>query len=219
MTHLLRAGDLIGHPVVSIATGEDLAEVRDVVYDGGEHRLLGFTLNKRGAFAGRLKQVLAAESVTGIGADALMVDDETAIAEAAVDEDSQHHPKHAKPVVGNRVVSSDGNALGEVVGVVLSTGRRPEAVGYEVSAPDLDGTAFVPITDQMALSGDNLLVPVESTEFIRNDLAGFGAAVTEYRERTMHLASGRERPTGSDRPTDGEQPTDDERLTDESSPQ
>ena len=68
MTHLLRAGDLIGLPVVSIATGEDLAEVRDVIYDGSEHRLLGFTLNKRGMFAGRLKEVLTAESVTGIGA-------------------------------------------------------------------------------------------------------------------------------------------------------
>ena len=195
MTHLLRAGDLIGLPVVSIATGEDLAEVRDVIYDGSEHRLLGFTLNKRGMFAGRLKEVLTAESVTGIGADALMIDDTTAIDEAAADEESLRHLKAAKPVVGNRVVSSDGNALGEVVGVVLSTGRRPEAVGYEVSAPDLDGTAFVPISDQMALSGDNLLVPVESTEFIRNDLAGFGAAVTEYRERMMNAPPVTERPT------------------------
>ena len=195
MTHLLRAGDLIGLPVVSIATGEDLAEVRDVIYDGSEHRLLGFTLNKRGMFAGRLKEVLTAESVTGIGADALMIDDTTAIDEAAADEESLRHLKAAKPVVGNRVVSSDGNALGEVVGVVLSTGRRPEAVGYEVSAPDLDGTAFVPISDQMALSGDNLLVPVESTEFIRNDLAGFGAAVTEYRERMMNASPVTERPT------------------------
>ena len=77
----------------------------------------------------------------------------------------------------------------------LSTGRRPEAVGYEVSAPDLDGTAFVPITDQMALSGDNLLVPAESTEFIRNDLAGFGAAVSEYRQRTMPSTPAAERTT------------------------
>lgn len=199
MTHLLRAGDLIGLPVVSIATGEDLAEVRDVIYDGSEHRLLGFTLNKRGMFAGRLKEVLTAESVTGIGADALMIDDTTAIDEAAADEESLRHLKAAKPVVGNRVVSSDGNALGEVVGVVLSTGRRPEAVGYEVSAPDLDGTAFVPISDQMALSGDNLLVPVESTEFIRNDLAGLrggGDGVSRAdderiaRHRTSHRRGG-----------------------------
>ncbi|MCB1026717.1 MAG: PRC-barrel domain-containing protein [Microthrixaceae bacterium] len=185
MTHLLRAGDLIGHPVVSIATGEDIAEVRDVVYDADRHRLLGFTLNKRGVFAGRMKEVLAAEAVTGIGADALMVADDSAITDTAPGEEPLRHPKDASQVVGNRVVSSDGNALGEVVGVVLSTGGRPEAVGYEVEAPELSGTAFVPISDQMAVSGDNLLVPAESTEFIRNDLAGFGAAVSEYRQQTM----------------------------------
>ena len=59
-----------------------------------------------------LKEVLTAESVTGIGADALMIDDTTAIDEAAADEESLRHLKAAKPVVGNRVVSSDGNALG-----------------------------------------------------------------------------------------------------------
>lgn len=185
MTHLLRAGDLIGHPVVSIATGEDVAEVRDVVYDSSEHRLLGFTLNKRGMFAGRLKEVLATNAVTGIGADALMIDDESAITDQISGEEPLRHPKDSNSVIGNSVVSSDGNSLGEVIGVVLSTGRQPVAVGYEVKAPDLDGTAFVPITDQMAISGDNLLVPAESTEFIRNDLAGFGAAVSEYREQTM----------------------------------
>ena len=31
----------MGLPVVSIASGEDVAEVRDVVYDGEAHRLVG----------------------------------------------------------------------------------------------------------------------------------------------------------------------------------
>ena len=57
--NLVRARDVMGLPVVSIATGEDVAEVRDVVYDGEAHQLIGFTLNKRGRFAGRLKTVLA----------------------------------------------------------------------------------------------------------------------------------------------------------------
>lgn len=58
--NLVRASDVMGLPVVSIASGEDVAEVRDVVYDGEAHRLVGFTVNKRGMFAGRLKAVLAA---------------------------------------------------------------------------------------------------------------------------------------------------------------
>ena len=53
MTHVMRAGDLIGLPVVSIAAGEDVAEISDVVYDSSHHRILGFTLNKRGALGRR----------------------------------------------------------------------------------------------------------------------------------------------------------------------
>jgi uncharacterized protein YrrD len=76
----------MGLPVVSIASGEDVAEVRDVVYDGEAHRLVGFTLNKRGMFAGRLKAALTAGSVTSIGPDAVMID-----AEPAIDGNPHHH--------------------------------------------------------------------------------------------------------------------------------
>lgn len=72
MSYVMRASELMGLPVVSILDGEDVAEVRDVVYDSQAHRLLGFTLNKRGLFSGRLKDVLPANAVSAIGADAVM---------------------------------------------------------------------------------------------------------------------------------------------------
>lgn len=171
----------MGLPVVSIASGEDVAEVRDVVYDGEAHRLVGFTLNKRGRFAGRLKAVLTAGSVAAIGPDAVMIDTESAI------DGSDSRPAglddlgSARPVIGNRVLSSDGNDLGEVVAVIVSTGDEPCAVGYELQSPDRSDTSFVPISAQMALSGDSLVLPAEATAFVRNDLAGFGAAVASYR--------------------------------------
>ncbi|HUP73532.1 MAG TPA: PRC-barrel domain-containing protein [Acidimicrobiales bacterium] len=179
--NLIRARDVMGLPVVSIASGEDVAEIRDVVYDGEAHRLVGFTLNKRGTFAGRLKNVLAARSVTAIGPDAVMID-----AEAAID-GSGDRPAGlddlgaARPVIGNRVLSADGSDLGEVVAVILSTGDEPCAVGYELQPPDRADTSFVPISAQMALSGENLVLPAEATAFVRDDLAGFGAAVASYR--------------------------------------
>lgn len=184
MTHVMRAADLIGLPVVTIGSGEDVAEVRDVVYDGDQHRLVGFTLNKRGTFAGRLADVLPAKSIAAIGADAVMVTDDAAITESATPE-LLERPGDAVSVIGNRVVSSDGDELGEVVGVIIATGDAPEAVGYEIDANGRSDSAFVPISEQMALSGDNLMLPSEVTEFVRNDLAGFGAAVTSYRASAL----------------------------------
>ncbi len=171
----------MGLPVVSIASGEDVAEVRDVVYDGEAHRLVGFTLNKRGMFAGRLKAVLAADSVASIGPDAVMIDAESAIDDSGGRPAGLDDLEHARPVIGNRVLSADGSDLGEVVAVILSTGDEPCAVGYELQPADRSDTSFVPISAQMGLSGENLVVPVEATAFVRNDLAGFGAAIASYR--------------------------------------
>lgn len=185
MTHVMRAGDLIGLPVVSIASGEDVAEIRDVVYDASQHRLLGFTLNKRGALAGRLKDALAADSVAAIGSAAVMVADESDISDPGSGSDGLDGAGEATSVIGNRVLSADGNNLGEVVGVIVTTGAEPSAVGYEIASESRSDNAFVPISEQMALSEDNLLLPAEATDFVRNDLAGFGAAVESYRSSAL----------------------------------
>lgn len=184
MSHVMRASELMSLPVVSILSGEDVAEIRDVVYDSAAHRLLGFTLNKRGLFSGRMKDVLPAAAIAAIGADAIMVASDEAITESATPE-ALENPGAATSVIGNRVLSADGNDLGKVIGVIVSTGATPAAVGYEIDPTDSGDSVFVPISEQMALSGENLLLPAEATEFIRNDLAGFGAAVADYRTSTL----------------------------------
>lgn len=184
MNNVMRASNLIGLPVVSILSGEDVAEIRDVVYDAGAHQLIGFTLNKRGLFSGRLKDVLPAVALSAIGADAIMIPDETSITESSTPE-ALNRTGDASSVIGDRVLTADGNELGEVVGVIVSTGSNPEAVGYEIDPNDSSDSVFVPISQQMALSGENLLLPASATDFVRNDLAGFGAAVADYRASTL----------------------------------
>ena len=184
----MRASDLIGLPVVSIASGEDVAEIRDVVYDGEHHQLVGFTLNKRGFLGGRLRAVLSAAALAGIGTDAVMVHDESAVAQDDDLPEALLHPERARAVIGNRVLSSDGTDLGRVVAVILQTGDQPQAVGYEF-ADSANETAFFPISAQMALSGENVLLPKESTEFFKNDLVGFGASIASYRSPRLEVAA------------------------------
>jgi uncharacterized protein YrrD len=179
--HLVRAKDVIGLPVVTIDGGEDAAQIRDVVYDAERHHLLGFTLNERGWFRGKLGAALHAEDVVGIGADAVMVADEACLAQKPSSDDVLAAPREFYHVIGDTVVSSGGATLGEVVDVVLETGIRPNAVGYEVKTGD--GTLFIPSSIQMAVSENNLVVPAEAEEFTANDLAGFGAAVQSFRNR------------------------------------
>ena len=176
---LVRASDVSGLPVVSIDSGEDVAEIRDVVFNGHSHRLVGFTLNKRGWFRGRLKERLEAEHVHAIGPDAVMVANAEHLTAPDTAPSALTGDEQTNEILGNRALSADGNELGTVTGVVLSTATNPQAVGYEIENDD--GSVFVPISAELALSDDNLLLPASATDFIVNDLTGFGAAVQRFR--------------------------------------
>lgn len=182
---LVRAREVVGRPVVTIDGGEDAAEIKDVVYDATRHHLIGFTLNKRGWFRGSMKTVLPADSIEAIGADAVMVqsddalagDDDRSVPLAAVDGNSDGN----FDVIGVGVMSSNGVELGSVVDVIVETGVDPLAVGYEVATGD-DTTIFVPTSAQMALSDNHLIIPAEADDFVANDLTGFGASVESFRQ-------------------------------------
>lgn len=178
--NLIRASEVVGLPVVTIDGGEDAAEIKDVVYDSTNHRLIGFTLNKRGWFRGSMGSILAAEHVAGIGADAVMVADEACMTAEDHGAPTLATPSDGHDVMGNDVVSSSGVVLGTVIEVILETGSDPQAVGYEVETED--GSVFVPASAQMGLSAENLIVPAEAEAFTNNDLVGFGASVTSFRQ-------------------------------------
>lgn len=181
MKGLMRASDVMGLPVVSIATGEDIAEIRDVVYDGSRTNLVGFTLNKRGFLAGRMSEVLEIGNCKAIGRDAVMVSGVEALSSDA-DVTTTVSPDDAADVTNDRVLSSNGTDLGEVIGVIIETDGIPSAVGYEIKPTDGDDSIFIPITEQINISDENLIVPAELDSFVTYDLAGFGAAVERYRE-------------------------------------
>jgi uncharacterized protein YrrD len=71
---LMRARELTGRPVVTLDTADDVAEVKDVVFDHASATLVGFTLNKRGFLGSPLKEVLPWSRVAALGPDAVMID-------------------------------------------------------------------------------------------------------------------------------------------------
>ena len=181
---VVRATELLGKPVVTLA-GDDLADVRDVVFDSERGDILGFTLNKRSWFGGRLKERLTAGAVHAIGRDAVMVGSDADLIAPAAAPDEVADPPSDRDVIGATVLTDDGVRLGEVVDLIVALGGGARAVGYEIQNADDDPkhARFIPLPEQMAVSGDALVVPKEVDSFIRDDLAGFGAAVAEFRER------------------------------------
>lgn len=187
---LLRASELIGRPVVALS-GELVAEVKDIVFESTGGRIAGFTLRNPGLFSRSRKDSLPWDGVHGVGRDAVMVPDETVL--VAVDELAPHKEARKADVLQDRVLTDNGRDLGRVVDVVLHSGTTLEVVGYEVEASEALGTAgrrvLIPLPDTVAVSGEHLIVPAAATEFVSEDLAGFGAAVDAFRSRLREGAS------------------------------
>ena len=191
MSRLMRASEVTKRPVVTLA-GEDIAQIKDVVYSGAGGAVGGFTLAGRGLFAGPLKQALPWSSVMALGPDAVMIRDEDVLEpiDAVVDR-SAASGGSGGDVLGSQVLTDAGTELGTVVDVILEVadqgGAQCDVVGYEVEASEALGTkgthVFIPLPDTLAASGAHLLVPASAQDFVAHDLAGFGAAVDAFRRQ------------------------------------
>ena len=180
----MRATEVEGRPVVTLA-GERVGEVKDVVFDSSQGKLLGFTLRGHGFFSRSRKDTLPWSMVRSLGRDAVMITgadvlqgEEALVAEGVPDD---------RNVLGNQVLTDTGTDVGKVVDVIIETGVAAEIVGYEVAASKALGTrgehVFIPLPDTVAVSGTHLMVPAAALEFVSHDLSGFGAAVQDFRTK------------------------------------
>lgn len=187
---LMRGTALIGLPVVGIASGNALGDVKDVLYDAEAGAILGLTLNKRGGlFAGPMKHPLAAADVFAIGRDAVMVPSDDPWSATA--DEARRATAGSRNVLGNDVLTDAGERLGVVTDLIvvigeLGRGSAGEVVGYQIRGEKAvqgreGGDLLVPLPDTLAVSGSHLVVPASTAPYVRGDLSGFGLAVEEFR--------------------------------------
>ena len=182
MTLLMTASQITGLPVVTVRGGEDVAEVRDVIYSPEAGRLVGLTLNKRGFLSGRRREVLPAEAIHAIGRDAVMVADGSSLVLPEDAPEDVARPSGDRNVVGDDVLTEGGVSLGTVRDLALLVGSTGEVVGYQIEKAG-GGQGYIPLPAQLAVSGSALVVPDITEEFVRDDLVGLGAAVDDFRAR------------------------------------
>ncbi len=182
MSVLMTASQIRGLPVVTIRGGEDVAEVRDVIYSPEAGTLVGLTLNQRGFLSGRRREVLPSSSVHAIGPQAVMITDESALVAPADAPNQVAYPPGNRDVLGNDVLTERGVSLGTVSDLALVVGSTGMVVGYQITKRG-GGAAYIPLPAQLSVSGVALVVPDLTEDFVRDDLVGLGAAVEEFRAR------------------------------------
>lgn len=188
MSVLLRSSEITKLPVVTVA-GEDIAQIKDIVYAAHGGQVGGFTLNGRGMFAGPLRTALPWANVVGLGPDAVIVQDEDGLEPVASVLSAVLSSGPSGDILGSQVLTDDGSALGIVVDVVIEItgggGSQADVVGYEIDPTEVSGPGsnrmLIPLPDTLAASGEHLMVPAAARAFVTDDLAGFGAAVDDFR--------------------------------------
>lgn len=187
----MRTSEIAQRPVVTLS-GDDIAQIKDVVYSAGGGAVSGFTLAGRGLFSGPLKQSLPWSGVLALGTDAVMIADEDALTpKQDLFDVSATNGGSGGDVLGSQVLTDTGTALGTVIDVIVEVGGAPDrqcdVVGYEITASEALGhkgtTLLIPLPDTVAASGEHLIVPDSTTDFVGDDLAGFGAAVEAFRSQ------------------------------------
>lgn len=188
MSRLMRTSEIVKRPVVTLA-GEDVAQVRDVIFAAAGGELGGFTLAGRGLFGGPLKQALGWGSVLALGTDAVMVRDvqvldpvDAVVAQAAKGGGGGN-------VLKSEVLTDAGVSLGTVSDVIVQVTDGPDprcdVVGYEIESSEALGTkgtkVLIPLPDTISASGQHLIVPATAKDFVSQDLAGFGASISAFR--------------------------------------
>lgn len=188
MNELMAARSLSTLPVVTLG-GDVVAQVKDTVFDGPGGRVSGFTLSGRGLFAGPLRQSLPWSSVHSVGRDAVMIRGRAELADTAAVVARREAAQGR--VLGARVVTDAGAAVGTVLDVVVEGGASGRVVGFRIAA-DKEFEAgskrrrrkvYVPRGETLAVSGQALVIPADATHYVADDLPGFVAQVGAFHAR------------------------------------
>jgi uncharacterized protein YrrD len=156
---------LTGLPVIAASRGIELGEVREIIYQLTEQRIVAVLLEEGGWLKGA--KLVNWEDLKHIGEDAVTVSGEEVILDSNSDSKLQQLCKNREGLKGYRLLTENGLELGSIEDILFnpSTG---EIVGYELSqgvVQDLlDGRweAFLPEhsgADQVVIGDNTVVIP------------------------------------------------------------
>jgi uncharacterized protein YrrD len=159
-----RGIDVIGKPVITHDTGEQVGKIEDLIVDYNSNQLLGF-LVYRGGWAGGARVLPWSSGIT-VGPEAVVALSEREIVEAKQDFRISVVLEH-DAVMGMTVMTTDGRTLGTLVDIVFDA-QSGSVRFYELTRGSLagenSGYSFVPAPVSLKIEGQVVLVPPVTTE-------------------------------------------------------
>ncbi len=172
---MIQPKDLLGKSVIATATGTDLGSVDHLLFKPGEHRLYGFVIKPRDK--NQPAQLLVRENVKAIGSEAITVQNEAQL--AVYDADSQARDYMNLGLHGLKILTEDGNQVGQVDSVLLNDDGTINSYETSTGILGLGSKRQIQIADVIAVGGDALVVRTNAA----NSSEGNGKTGDERGER------------------------------------
>lgn len=146
---------LKGIAIVSVAAGEKLGVVDDVILDTQELRLAALRLTS-GGLLHKEHQYVPISAIRSIGTDAVMVGEATAIQATPGERASGYH---SLDEIGKlKVVTADGTYLGTLATVHLDPSSR-QLTEFEINTGLLHTNKRIPAESVTSIGADVMVVP------------------------------------------------------------
>ncbi len=172
---MLKGSTVIGKPVVSQQIGGPIEIIRDIVFDPGTNRLLGFVIS-RGGWTGSAR-VLPWDGVTSVDTDAIMIQSADQIVDAA------HIPRiklileRYSTIQGLPICTQDGRQIA-VLNDLFFDETTGIVAGYEVAhqPSDKQGEGNIFVSPQpLQISHNGVQVPLVVANLIKDQFQTGGA--------------------------------------------
>src|SRR5512133_1362314 len=144
-----------GLPVITMAEGKHVGKVDDLVVDPDRKAVRWLRIHRGGMLGGERLWV-SVDAVHGLGEDALTINSEADLRASAEATEAAALLKAKRPVIGNRVITENGERLGEVR-------------DYEF-APDTFVLTSLSVPEGMNVVGPSLTIPAERVITIGEDI-------------------------------------------------
>jgi uncharacterized protein YrrD len=156
-----KGSDLIGKPVVALDIGEVIANVRDLIIDRSNHRLVGIIVDEASWF--QEAAVIEIGNISDILPAALMADNREAIVNASQVPLIQQILDRDLVLSGTRLVTLEGIDLGTIVDVIFDekTGKIDSYETLREQADDAPKLAYTPIPQPLIIGADFGVVPLD----------------------------------------------------------
>ncbi len=160
-----KAHDLIGLPVLTVDSGKQIGQVKDLLVDP-DWNIRGIMLEVKNWFSSL--RYIPWEGIVAAGEDAITIPNESVIREFEHVEECHAFLEGSRKIKGLPVITVGGHKLGVVEDVYLNQNWGKQIVGYELSEgfiSDLkEGRRWLPMPVAATKGEDAIIVPVHCAQ-------------------------------------------------------